>query len=447
MKNLPDEELFDKLKVQLQNFREEPDADAWDEINAAVGKTAAPADSIYRQYALVLVALLLSAVALLEIQQPFGDMATDLRRKDNKIVGNDLLLHKGADSSKLSGKGNRKDQYDVPAAHLKNADGRPHSNVITEDSATPAFIPFSSRHDTSQVDVAGGQSNLIDGTMLQRQGVDSIHYAAEPATDNFLASNPGSYSTIEGLPQTSKVVATDSTKITTVAIDTSSEAGNVTASKLRRSGRWRVYGLFTPSLTFHQVSPTSSDEKTFLRMNSPGVLSGERLSFSFEGGAQVYLSKRLAAFAGLTYYQQAIDISLEQLEGGTHSTAGRGSGDFSFVPNTVTTTINYSIHNVGVVSGLSYVVSTGKILHQLGGAIQYEFGVGKSSSEVTRKPSSHFFNFRIFYRAEYGINERISIFVQPTFSRTLTGDELLDRAVDVKQSRAGIGFGILYRFD
>lgn len=207
-----------------------------------------------------------------------------------------------------------------------------------------------------------------------------------------------------------------------------------------------MYIAGTPSLTFQQVTPSTSDDVSFLRLNSPGVLATERLSMSFETGIQVPVAKRLVLLTGLTWYQQSHKISLDQAAEGESTFIPAGDLRFAVVPGARNTTVNYSMRNIGITAGLAYAISVRKLVHQFGASLQYEMGLKNGSPETYDNASATYLNYRIFYRVEYAVNERVGVFVQPAFGRSLRSDVALDGAIRVKQTHAGVGFGALYRF-
>jgi hypothetical protein len=91
-------------------------------------------------------------------------------------------------------------------------------------------------------------------------------------------------------------------------------------------------------------------------------------------------------------------------------------------------------------------VSIGKIVNQFGGSLQYEYGLASTNHESRGQNTNHYINYRLLYRAEYGINDRLSVFIQPSFTSTLLHHDVLDGAIKVRQSRAGIGIGLLLKF-
>ncbi|MGC3943166.1 MAG: hypothetical protein QM762_01285 [Chryseolinea sp.] len=422
MKNLPDEELFDKLKARLQNFEEDPGDDVWTAIETTV-RPDSTANS--NRFVLILVLMLMGLGRAYLLQSGDSDSSPAVT----------------SPTSSLSPTAGVSPPPNISGAATLNVPGEPSASVRSSELSSS-----NAPHETSST-VAANQANQ---SLSQHDRRTSITKSAMPLANNSdTQHSPTTAKNIEPYSDSSHYIAQrPDSIITMVAVvkqdSIIQEEVVVTAKAQKRQSRWRIYGIATPSLTFHHISPSTSDDPIVDKLNSPGVLSSERLSFSFEGGVQFPIAKRLNAFAGLSYYQQSMDLSLEQIMPGS-SISVNGSLDFNFQPNTTTTTINYRMQNIGLATGASYVISAGKIMHQLGGALQYEYGMINRSADENYQSSRNFLNFRIFYRAEYGVNERLSVFVQPVFSRSLLSDELMNGAISVKQSRAGFGIGILYR--
>ncbi|HTF21847.1 MAG TPA: hypothetical protein VK658_27395 [Chryseolinea sp.] len=411
MKNLPDDELFSKLKSRLQNFEEPPDEDVWDAIAIGVSKTEPRwIRSIERS------ALLLSALLM------FGTWYTLGTQPEIQPS----LLQKSS-AAKIPYTVNRRISSSSPGvSDSKAVDSR------TGDRPTA---------------IKGTRSRIQPAEKTNGMARHEVMSAANALTTEAMGEG---HSTVSG--QREPVAVVDSAFLpaiiqsTAVRSDSSSQEPRTVATHSRKvQGRLHAYGVATPSLTFLHVDPSTSDDVAFDRLNSPGILSKERISLSFEGGVQFSISRRLVAFTGLTYYQQSMEFSLEQFTTGTGSYTPNHSLDFSFEPNTATATVNYRLQNIGVMAGVLYVVSTGKIVHQLGASLQYEYGLLQPAVESDRSSTQNYLNYRIMYRAAYKLNERLSVFVQPSFARSLLYDDLLDGALRVNQSRAGIGVGMLYR--
>ncbi|MEJ1237173.1 hypothetical protein WBG78_03530 [Chryseolinea sp. T2] len=423
MKNLPDEELFERIKVRLQNFEEAPDEDVWAGIGSAISKPTSSTQTRNR-YALILVLMLLSVGRgyLFQTSDP-----------DATITSSSSSAQASLNADTNTPTSNNDIASDIDN---KIKDQSPAQN---ENMTELKDMNLTSTSQLREAKSAGVIKETAGHTM------PIVLPDASPGTNSGLHMDSVNHSIV----YLDSSLLIDSIKIDDVSVKRDSitqEEIIVSAKPRKHESRWRIYGMATPSLTFQHVNPSTSDDATFDKLNSPGVLSSERLSFSFEAGAQFLVARRLNVFAGLSYYQQSAELSLDQIISGSSNIASNGGLEYEVQPNTITTTIDYHMQNIGLIAGASYVISVGKLVHQLGGGMQYEYGLINRSTETDSRSTKNFVNFRIFYRAEYGLNERMSVFVQPVFSRSLLNDEVMNGALNVKQSRAGIGFGVLYRF-
>jgi hypothetical protein len=83
-------------------------------------------------------------------------------------------------------------------------------------------------------------------------------------------------------------------------------------------------------------------------------------------------------------------------------------------------------------------------MHKAGVVLQYQMGLMQSSDgAVYDNSSSHYFNYQLLYRVEYQFKSGIGLFVQPSYMHSIISNESLDAPFKLKQSRAGVGLGIL----
>ena len=405
MKNLPDDELFNKLKVRLQNFEEHPDDDVWDAISNGMTKPEPHWIRPVERSAVLLAALLMFGTWYVTGTQPEHQQMLSQEGKETTLP---LTTSPAQDEVKRILPPAPTADFALPQA--KPAEGSHMSVHDTKVSDTKRDArrktawhletPTKSFEDTKDIAYA--------------ETINSAITHAADATDSkqlATANQPEPIATEDSLTRPVTISPTLN-KTDSLAVDIPS------ASKrpMKRARSWRLYGVATPSLTFLHVSPSTADDASFVSLNSPGVLSKERFSLQFEMGAQFTLARRFAVFTGLTYYHQSMELSLEQLASGTRAITTQHSTDFTFEPNTTTTTISYDMQNIGLTTGLLYSVSMGKIVHQFGAALQYEYGILQPSSESERRRSNSFLNYRISYRAEYGLTGQLSRFL---YSRRL----------------------------
>lgn len=467
MKNLPDDELFGKLKNRLQNFEELPDDDIWDNIASSISTSEPKWIRISERIGLSLLILIAFGAWYASVSWgPVTSMQNENAGRSGVPFADEGVapLAKEALAEEV-----RSSELNSPArTSMQREEKRSHQQLEMTSSQKVAPLANSgniSRHQlrfnhNEYDDHANRSRHAKSDGLASENGKVVTAPAVQPITTQDkrdVAGNDDALMTLRNIAQDSSSydrdespltnASTTNSKVTTSADSALTPSGPSPFNpKRRRKDGWTLYALATPSLAFQHVKPSGADELTFAGLNSPGVLSKERFSFSFEAGAQFPLGKHLAAFGGLTYYHQSIDLSLMQTTDGMGSMAQNASLDYNFDPNLETTVVNYDMRNIGATAGLSYIISTGRLVHRLGGSMQYELGLTRTSSESSQDRTDHFINYRIFYRVEYGINERMTLFVQPSFTRSLLYHEVMDGALDVKQSRAGFGVGVAYRF-
>lgn len=465
MKNLPDDELFGKLKHRLENFEELPDDDIWDNIASSISTSEPKWIRMSERIGLSLMLLLAFGAWYASVSwspdssaQSENAERTDVPFADEGIAPD--LRKALADATHESGSATH------PGAQVYAEESTSDQREMTSSQTVAPLISVGDVNKSKQSitynthDKNAGESRHVRPDRITSANENlpkevqpiAMHDKRDVVSNEdalFMARNialPDSIKDDSHEPMLTDA-STNNSKVVTSADSAFAPKGPAPFNPVKRhKDSWTLYALTTPSLVFQHVKPSSSDDVTFANLNSPGVLSKERFSFSFEAGMQVQLGKRLAAFGGLTYYHQRIDLSLMQTSNGLGSLAQNASLDYNFDPNLEATVISYDMRNVGATTGLSYILSVGKLVHRLGGSLQYELGLINTSSESGQDRRDHFVNYRIFYRAEYAINERMTLFVQPSFTRSLLYHEVMNGALDVKQSRAGVGIGLLYRF-
>jgi hypothetical protein len=101
--------------------------------------------------------------------------------------------------------------------------------------------------------------------------------------------------------------------------------------------------------------------------------------------------------------------------------------------------------NMGANAGLLYYLRGKKLAHKVGAGLSYQYGSKKIASEVYDNSSSQYLFYQLFYRNELQLNNRLTFFIQPTFSQSIFVNQKLEAPFKVKPYRAGLGLGLLYR--
>lgn len=422
MKNLPDDELFKAIENRLRDYHEQPDDALWSRIAGEVSPQREPAwvflsDRISDISSLALLFLLV-----------FSRTGTI---SPSTAVGADSILDRMSRS--------------VPGVSAPNRD--PEEGMPDEVVSTPEDVPVIERS-TFKI-TAGVEDN-------SNRNVESLEDALVPDQDVF----PG-VTNVEreekteqeeknGVATERRAILPDSSQIALTEQDSSGiEQEDVTSTVRRRKrSRFTGYMSLTPSLSFQHVSPFADDEVIFQKLNSSGVLSTNRLGYGIEAGIQGRLASRFEYIAGLSFYYQSQRLKYTTLSDG-HVTLEAGSDDRSYTvkPVTIEHSFRYEMLNIGVQAGFLYTLMERGLIHKAGVILNYQHGLNHGPADEKYKNSaSGYFGYQLIYRIEYPLNPRLHFFLQPGYSRTFLVHERLEAPFKLKQSRAGIGLGLVYRF-
>jgi hypothetical protein len=218
--------------------------------------------------------------------------------------------------------------------------------------------------------------------------------------------------------------------------------------KEKKKLRPSVYFLLTPSMGYQKITPLKNDDVHVVGLNSPGIVSANRIGYQLEAGLQKLLSPRLELYAGVSFYRQQQTVSYRHVSSGA-AVVEKGGGDWSYeiTPGTATKQFRYDMQNVGVSMGLLYYLHGKLLMHKIGGGVQYMQGIRGSSQEGTyNNADSRYLHYQLLYRMEYAVNPRLSLFLQPTFTHTILSQEQLAEPFTIKPYRAGLGIGLFYHF-
>ncbi len=397
MKNLPDDELFDALETRLRNFMEEPGEEVWNKISAEIPRSRTPLLMLwFNRSAAVLAIVTLLFLPGIKTDRPVPNSTNEFT-KDTRVpsgkVPPALVI--------TPGRGNRiVGRADASVAHLEARGNQPTSFDVT---GAP-FIPVNHSEDTLAEALPGTHSDSVE-----------VEVAILP------------------LP----LAVPDSIELT----DTR-EPGE--KKKKKRKGI-SFYSLVTPTLSYYRISPLAEDHIVIERLKSPPVLSAGRLGISIEAGIQGKITGRLEYLAGITYYSQSQRIKYEQLTSDHVIIEEEDGKGYMVRPGVLEKSFQYKMQNIGAQAGLMYSLKQVGLVHKAGILLQYQKGFhtpDETSGFSRTRPD--YLSYQLLYRMEYAV--RRGVFVQPSYSRSFYSDESLQAPFSLKQSRAGIGLGIVYRF-
>ncbi|MCZ6521903.1 MAG: hypothetical protein O6848_10455 [Bacteroidetes bacterium] len=217
--------------------------------------------------------------------------------------------------------------------------------------------------------------------------------------------------------------------------------------------RWSLYFQAAPLVGYNRIATNKSDDVVVTDTDDEPFISGERLGFRAELGAQYNLTNRLQLFTGLLIYQQKQSINYTTSSVGSFSftTANLGQ-ELIITPqfDTLDNQYQYTVKNLGVQVGINYLLGIGKFQHHVGGGLAFHKpfnpddvpDVGIDFQEI---PAFYTF-LNMYYRAIYPLKERFSVYLQPSLNYSLYVSDVLNAPFYVQPYGFGLNFGIIYRF-
>ena len=420
MKNLPEDELFNSVENRLRNYSELPDDEVWNRISGAIPSGIEPKWVVWTNRTAATLSIVVLVLLFYRENISYTGLAIT---PTSRIVEGEKKA------------GQPQPPID-PANELTTPAGASKASKELSPNSTKVLMQRSENDYTHTDETV--RSNLMPKQLDKDNGEITINeqQTAEPVNNN--RSLIAATATVDSILSKTTELKKDSV---------AGVVGHVLPPpKKRKKSKLTFYSMVSPSLSFQHVTPNSEDGVVVDKINSPGVISHERLGFNFETGIQGRISERFQYLAGLSYYQQSQQISYEEKS----DVALIESGDdlnYDIKPATITRTFDYSMRNVGVQAGILYTLKQRGLMHKAGVVFQYQKGLMKANeSDVYDNSSSDYLNYQLVYRVEYAFRSGIGLFVQPVFTHSLIANESLNAPFEIKQSRASLGVGIVYRF-
>jgi hypothetical protein len=340
-----------------------------------------------------------------------------------------------------------------PGMGIKNSSSVPDQNTNESQPALPLAekrtaspeksVSGKSSSEKQQHDETLKVSNTIkDRTVEARSAGDVENFSIEESVQ------PTSAASIT--PISSDTKKDTLTLIAMVKKDSAAATKPVVAEKEKRRKKFRpsVYFQLTPSLAYQKIIPSKNDDITIQELNSPGIVSSDRLGWSAEAGFQMQVAPKLELYTSLSYYQQQQVISYTYASAeNTEITQAPDSWSFAVSPGSATKAVNYTMRNAGISAGVLYFLKGTKLMHKMGVGIHYQKGLmNRKEGDSYVNSNSDYFGYQLLYRLEYVLNRKTGFFVQPVFTHSVFSNEDLNEPFTIKPYRAGIGFGIVYHF-
>lgn len=209
-----------------------------------------------------------------------------------------------------------------------------------------------------------------------------------------------------------------------------------------------IFAQVNPFLSYQKVIPATDDDVTIEKLNSPGIFAGERFAFSAELGAQLPVGKYLQWYGAISHQRQETTISYDQVSEEKPGIEGMGEVlSFNVTPATVTREYTYALRSNGLSTGFLYLIRGSKLQHKVGAGAFYMRGqreVNATDGLITT--TSHYAGYQLHYRLEYLLTNRASIYLQPTFKRSVISPQMEGEPFSIKPYWAGVGVGFVYAF-
>jgi|688.fasta_scaffold07225_18 hypothetical protein len=397
MKNLPEENWLANAKEKLANYHDVPDESVWHGIETQLPRRS------NRKAAF----LAISAIIGLSI-----------------LVGRYLHHQNEAVTLKPLAPNNLVD------SHAQYADRHPlppmSSSQAKEYVKAQSFDSKKSMKKTPLVNEAN------DFTLISSKNLDSYN---DPLPESIKTSD-------FSLTEVSKP---DSASQVLIALDTTRKVKAVkeeSKEKPKRIKTLRGFAFFSPSLSFYRVEASPADNMTIDRLNSPSLISTQRLGFGISSGIELSIGKKIDLYSGATIYYQSQILSYRALSNTELTFEKQNASTYLISPTMKNEGIEYKMLNVGIRLGALYLLTEGKMKHKMGGGLLFESGLLNSPRAPYTNSGSFYGGYEILYRIEVESLNGYQFFVQPFFHYTLMSNERLDIPINVYPYRAGISFGI-----
>ena len=274
MKNLPDDELFDRIKVRLQNFEEAPDDDVWTGIESAISKP--PSVQSRNRYALILALMLLGLGRGYLMQTSDADStATSSPSLDQVLseAGSDVPVadhdgdQPGAETD-ITSEGNESlRSSEIQSHEAKSADGVIDQTRTIKQHGDQKVNGLDNANTTATDPAFIGRS-VNKSRQVRNNSPAGENAITEGNTDSFVSASDNTSQAPNALADSLKdyTIPSDSLQAKDIIAQHDSTAREevIASVKARKhESRWRIYGMAAPSLTFQHVNPTTSDDVTF----------------------------------------------------------------------------------------------------------------------------------------------------------------------------------------
>lgn len=388
MESSRDDEWMKELEGRLRKYTEQPDDALWSKIATSTESKDSGVAAWWDYAAVVAVLIFIALPIRREIYHP-----TDTLQKEQAISQHPEHFPVGENN--------------------KNSPVQP----------TPDHDHASATHSTE--------------TTVFEKNIEAIQYPTEVSTQD-------AHSNFRSTEVTELLQEVDTVQPKPLQKKDSVMAKETEAEKKPKQKRKRtvLFAQITPSLSFWHVQPRADDELTIQGFEAVPILSFERAGISLEAGFQFSINKKWDFFAGAsTYYQKQ---TLTYMVNGAGVVMSKGDQEYSVDFKKEDRRYAYAMLNLGATSGFLRTLHTHNLKHKLGVSATVHQGLLRSESGAHNNASSVYALYSLLYRAEYPLRNKRSLYVQPTYSRTLFSTPQEGEPFVAKPSRAGIALGIIF---
>jgi hypothetical protein len=425
MKNSPEDEWFDRLEKRLRNYAETPEDEVWNKISSVVSYEERPFWVPWTNRIGLAVALMTFAW-LCTLQSGEGSHSEGPIAESTK---------KESFSNQKSSESSAPQQLtDATRSNLIVEEFRQHSGKKKNEDDSINRDPSIVKSNAAKLDLHTGPTTFIASGLTKSSEIIS-------GNEQEIALQQ------EGNLQEN----IDAGKIVTILEKDSSNQlplNSVEEKKEQKKKRTIVgYASMAPMLSYQKVTPLKNDGIMIEQFGTKSIFSTGRLGVNLEVGIQWLLFKRLEMYGGISLYQQSQALSYST-QSNKNISVQQDNFAYSVMPVNDEKQLRYSMLNAGIQTGWIYHLKGDKLAHKIGAGLSYQYGLQKTGDgEVYNNAQSQYLFYQIFYRNEFLVTSSFKIFAQPFYARSFFAKENLRAPFTLKPSRAGVSFGVVYRFD
>jgi hypothetical protein len=200
-----------------------------------------------------------------------------------------------------------------------------------------------------------------------------------------------------------------------------------------------IYALAMPTLGYQQIKPVKDDGILIESIGKVSAFSPKRLGIRMELGLEKNISSKVSVNFGLLYYQRKQTLAYTYLDS-LHSVVTPIQGQplaYEVSAPKQTGNFEYSIRNIGIVSGFNYIIKGEKFIQRLGIAAEFHKGLSQQRS--------YYVFGDVYYKVTYPVNKHVELIFQPTLNYALKVADHVDAPFTVKPYGLGLNFGICFK--